>query len=126
MLRSSMMLVSFLTESSFSSIMRSLYSWSDFCCSAFSSFSVSVDRAYEKQNAQSDHVMKIRFKTYFFELADFLRKFALILHILDTCFVQDIEFLLEELSLLWSDFSILLQRVQDVVSLGSFDASFFV
>ena len=46
--------------------------------------------------------------SYLLELANFLRQFALILHVLDTGFMEYVELLLEELCLLGRDLTILL------------------
>jgi len=54
-------------------------------------------------------VFKKRLKwTYLLELTDFLREFALILHVLDASLVEHVELLLEQLSLLWRQFAFLL------------------
>ena len=54
----------------------------------------------------------------FLELTDFLGQFALILHILDACLMQNVELLLVEFSLLRSDLALLLELGQDIVCLG--------
>ena len=59
----------------------------------------------------------------FLELTDFLGQFALILHILDACLMQNVELLLVELGLLRSNLSLLLELGEDVVCLGGFHPS---
>ena len=59
----------------------------------------------------------------FLELTDFLGQFALILHVLDACLMQNVELLLVELGLLWSNLSLLLELGEDVVCLGGLHPS---
>ena len=59
----------------------------------------------------------------FLELTDFLRQFALILHIFDACLVQDVKLLLVELRLLGSDLALLLELSENIVCLGGLHPS---
>jgi len=60
------------------------------------------------KNRISLYVSKRLEWTYLLELTDFLREFALILHVLDASLVEHIELLLEQLGLLRRQFAFLL------------------
>ena len=65
-------------------------------------------------------------ETYLLELTDFLREFALVLHVLDAGLVKHVELLLVKFGLLGRNLVVLLELGKDVVSLGGFHTGFVV